>query len=452
MGKRRNPAVVCGLAGAFALASPVLAQADVLEDLSSSLLYTPGAAYFAAGALAGALVGGGVSGLVCHALLRRDAKRRAEAEAQREVAVEAPAAASEAAPAIDGVEQKSHRPRHMRVEGAPAEKPVVKAVAQSAVEVAAEKPLAEPVAEPAAPAAPESAPAAPAPRVKNRHEATDYEDVAAKYVGKAPLRERKKTRAKGVASMLRERMGASMMEGLPVISRPDGSVADVGTSWWNTSVGLASITKVEDIIATGDTGSLAIPSDFTASGKERLVEAAKNSSAEFAKKDISERLAFVDEGEYPEVRDASDNIADDVWASALRSMDERLNAQYGADVMAIPQAFLDVVGDADTLDEPDGLELPTSFIPFKTPAGHPEVVDTETYVDYLIGEEMGNNSSNAVRRNAGRFLRVLEGGTGTAELDRAKRRSASSTASLRAVEGSRPYAPKHFAVQLAAEA
>ena len=53
----------------------------------------------------------------------------------------------------------------------------------------------------------------------------------------------------------------------------------------------------------------------------------------------------------------------------------------------------------------------TQFIPFRTPAGHPEVVDTDSYVNYLIDEEFSHSSSTAVRRSSRDFLRMLEGGT-----------------------------------------
>lgn len=44
-------------------------------------------------------------------------------------------------------------------------------------------------------------------------------------------------RARGVADVLAERLGASAMEGLPVIQRADGTVGDVGTSWWHQAMG-----------------------------------------------------------------------------------------------------------------------------------------------------------------------------------------------------------------------
>lgn len=385
MRMRRNPATIAGLAsGIAAVAAPVPASALSLDEMTASVFATPSTA-FVVGALGGAVVTGVVSGVVCHALLSADARN-----AQK---------------AVSG-------PVHKDAPFVPSGKHF-KAPAPSATD-------ANPAAE-------------------------DYEHVAQSYVAKNPARRTGlAAQAHSVAQSLRERIDAGKMEGLPVIARADGSVADVGTSWWNTSVGLASITKVDDYVDDQPSEGLAIPSSFEVkTGKQRLVEAAKSSS-EFLHADISQRLAFVDEGEFPEVRDSSNGLVDDAWASALKSMDERLNAQDTDPNSVIAMPFYDVVGDMDTIDEPDGLEQSTTFLPFKTPAGHPEVVDTETYVDYLIGEEFGRNSSKATRKAAGRFLRVIEGGTSTTRLNTVGRSTGSS---------SKTYVPKHFApAKLAKEA
>ena len=86
-------------------------------------------------------------------------------------------------------------------------------------------------------------------------------------------------------------------------------------------------------------------------------------------------------------------------------MGERI-AQYSS-----APVFEDVIGGVDTIDEPDNLEKNTGFIPFKVPAGHPEVVDTETYVDYLLRDELSHNSSLVIRKSSHAHLRVIEGGT-----------------------------------------
>ena len=178
---------------------------------------------------------------------------------------------------------------------------------------------------------------------------------------------------------------------------------------------------------------MAIPSDFSTSDRDRLVASARDAAAS-----ISSRVAYVDEGAYPERRTLEDLNEDDAWASALRSLDEKIAT------VAPPQdpiGFIDGVGGADSLDEPDNLELDTAFIPFRAPGGHPEVVDTETYVDYLIEDEFSKNSSTAVRRSPRRFLRILEGGT------QPNSRHLADTAPSRGGRGG-----KHFSMPQAAEA
>lgn len=262
------------------------------------------------------------------------------------------------------------------------------------------------------------------------HAATNYEEIAENYVGRATFRERMARRAEGVAATLRERMGANMMDGIPVIARADGSVGDVGTSWWRDAVGEGTI--IQDSGFAADAAS-AIPSDFSAPDRDRLVASAARHGASIAR-----RIAFVDEGAYPERRSAAELDASDEWERALRSMDEKIAS------VAPPQDpidFIDSVGGADSLDEPDNMEPQTAFIPFKTPGGHPEVVDTETYVDYLIEDEFSKNSSTVARRSSRRFLRLLEGGT-----QPTSRHLADSSASRSF------YVGKHFSLPHAAEA
>ena len=236
-------------------------------------------------------------------------------------------------------------------------------------------------------------------------------------------------RAGGVAATLRDRLGQGMMDDLPVIERADGSVGDVGTSWWRNAVGEDSI--VRNVGFAMDEELPVIPSDFTETDRERLVVSASRHAGA-----IASRVAYVDEGAYPELRTVEDLDRSDAWERALQSLDEKIAA------VAPPQdpiGFIDSVGGAESLDEPDNLEPQTSFIHFKAPGGHPEVVDTESYVDFLIEDEFSKNTSKAVRKTSRRFLRVLEGGTSAD-----KRLNLDGTDSV--------YVGKHFSLPLVAEA
>ena len=370
MGRQsRNSIVVAGLVGALTLGAPRAAGALALTDAIDDALVSP-----TAGLVAGLVAGAALTGSAVAIASRVRARSR------------------------DDVPALEHAPRHLRA----------------------------PEPEPAAAPVSAAAPAHHAPT----HAATDYEDIAENYARRVSFRERMARRAEGVAATLRERMGASMMDGLPVIERADGSVGDVGTAWWTNAVGADTIIHDSGFAAEG----AAIPSDFSATDRERLGAAARRAAE---RPSIAERVAYVDEGAYPERRSVEDLDDTDGWEAALRSMDEKIAA------VAPPQdpiGFVDAVGGEDSLDEPDNLEPQTAFIPFKAPGGHPEVVDTETYVDYLIEDEFSKNSSTAARRSSRRFLRMLEGGT-----------QPTTSRHLAGSAGARP-AGKHFSQPVAAEA
>lgn len=376
MMQRRNPAVRAGLLGVSTLLVPVTARAASLAEAIDATFESPSLA-FAAGVAGGVLATAFAA--TTFAVAHR-ASERAERRGGSGPAGDPPAPA--------------YRPRHLREQAEPQDE-------QGGGDQ-----------EPHGPS----------------HAASSYEQIAENYARRASFRARMARRAEGVAATLRERMGASMMEGVPVIERADGSVGDVGTSWWTRAVGADAIIRDSGF---AEEGTVAIPSDFSATDEERLAAAARRAEG------ISRRVALVDEGAYPERRTVDDLDVRDDWEAALRSLDEKIAAEA-----PVQTPFLDSVGDADTLDEPDNLEPDTSFIPFKTPAGHPEVVDTDSYVDYLIEDEFSKNSSTAARRSSRRFLRVLEGGT-----QATSRHLADPSAPSR-----RGYVGRHFSGVEAAEA
>lgn len=158
-------------------------------------------------------------------------------------------------------------------------------------------------------------------------------------------------------------------------------------------------------------------SRFTGEGKDRASY-------------IASHVAEVNEGVFPERRSVDDLDSHDAWEEALSAMGENLGQRS-------TPVFHDAVGGPGTIDEPDGLEGPTGFIPFRVPAAHPEVVDTPSYVDYLLRDEFSQNSSKALHRSARSHLRVIEGGTMPIRLRRMDNTSARSTA--------RHFAPTDFA-------
>ena len=132
---------------------------------------------------------------------------------------------------------------------------------------------------------------------------------------------------------------------------------------------------------------------------------------------------------FPERREVEDlGASEDAFAAALKALDERISEQE-------PIAFDDGIGGSETIDEPDGLEGSTRFSPFRMPAGHPEVVDTDSYVDYLIGDEFSHNPSTAARRSSRDFLKVIEGGSQEMPVTGKDSRK----------QGTGPHRPSHFA-------
>lgn len=281
------------------------------------------------------------------------------------------------------------------------------------------------------------------------HAAKDYEDIADNYVKKQSFRELMATRAQGVAATLAARIGENKMDGLPVIERADGSVGDVGTSWWNNAVG-ASVSGPIPVDESIFGETVAIPMDFddlefmpaasagtqvASSGSMYAAGEGQSRSSDRAS-DISHRVALVDEGVYPEERSVDDVTTDD-WERALAAMDEH--------IAAIPlEPFSDAAGGIDSIDDPDGLEGDTRFLHFRTPAGHPEVVDTDSYVDYLVAEECSRNPAPAVRRASRDFLRVIEGGTSASSTRSAARRNARHFKDDDTLDAKPGHRPRHF--------
>ncbi len=422
MAKRVNPAVVAGLVAAGAVTCPQPAQAmpAVLQDVADVVYSSPQTALacgFVGGVMACAAtvaIAGGIGALV---------EKRREHD-------------------VPQLSFGSHGQKPWFDESEEAYESAPAASAPVSQKPAARFSAADSVKQPLP---------ARRPVARKAHEATDYEDIATNYVGRNTFKERMATRAAGVAETLRARIDAERMSDMPVITRADGSVGDVGTGWWTASVGEEAIFANKGYAE--DSGSLEIPSDFTNPGAEKFFVEARKKTAGVS---ISERIAYVDEGAFPERRSVADiNQEADAWATSLRSIDEKIAAESGvAKVVTAPSetgaaspvhaAFFDNIGDVDTLDEPDNMEASTSFLMFKNPAGHPEVHDAESYVDYLIGDEFKRNSSKAARVSSKNFLRLVQGGTQAGKTGASRRHDATSSGAV--------YVGKHFATPKAREA
>lgn len=433
--RRANPAIYAGLAGACAWGVPTCAQA--LTVMGHEVPTSDPAFTFAAGCVVGAVVAGGVSAVVSHAVASRAARDEvASAMAAAHEPVRRTAGAS--APAADETAARSaqSRPSAMRE---------WEQTGNIRVQSVSDSEQAETAIEDAWSAWEAGAKAS-----------SDYVDVAEGYVRTRTFAERMSARAKGVASVLSERLGAAKMDGLPVIARADGSVGDVGESWWDEAFGadvrtVASASfggqSVEDTMAgnsavlftaqtpveaaaaravwqsqqAGAPQPAAEPQAPTASqGTPTPRPAAPASDAPTVRQqaqvrprsvrdELDARLGNPEEA-FPEKKRYTDE-QQDLWAVALAALDERYEEQVN---MAAPApAPASMPASAEMLDEPEGLAADTAFIPFRPQAGHPEVVDTDSYVDLLVDQELARNESASVRRLARHkirdYFKVIDG-------------------------------------------
>lgn len=427
--RRVNPAIYAGLAGACAWGVPTCAQA--LTVMGHEVPTSDPAFTFAAGCVVGAVVAGGVSAVVSHAVASR-AARDEVASAMAAVHEPVRRTAGASAPAADEAAARStqSRPSAMRE---------WEQTGNIRVQSVSDSEQAETAIEDAWSAWEAGAKAS-----------SDYVDVAEGYVRTRTFAERMSARAKGVANVLSERLGAAKMDGLPVIARADGSVGDVGESWWDEAFGadvrtVASASfggqSVEDTMAgnsavlfTAQTPAEAAaaravwqsqpaaePQAPTASqGTPTPRPAAPASDAPTVRQqaqarprsvrdELDARLGNPEEA-FPERKRYTDE-QQDLWAVALAALDERYEEQVN---MAAPApAPAPMPASAEMLDEPEGLAADTAFIPFRPQAGHPEVVDTDSYVDLLVDQELARNESASVRRLARHkirdYFKVIDG-------------------------------------------
>lgn len=432
-----NPAVYAGVAGALAWGT--LACAQALTVLGQDVpVENPGVA-FVAGCAVGALVASGTSLALTHRVASRVAREVAEERVPAwHTAEAAPVQADWSADACENASesQVDEAPRAPR--------------AAHAAHVAQTSGARQ---------------AAPAQQTAGVHQAVpvhqkypagqvpssdDYADVAEAYVHSRTVAERMRSRARGVAEVLSERLNASRMSGIPVIERADGSVGDVGEPWWDEAVaaheGVASGPRPEaptpapvpssptsaaqsvapawvepqERTHASAAPAAAGPTPAVASQATRVMPSRDIISARIA----SPALDAAPGASVPANVTASsasaagqrwDEEHQDLWAVALEALDERYQEQIGMGPDPDPEpVFSDDLGDGATLDEPDGLERSTKFMTFRPQAGHPEVTDADSYVNLLIRQEFAKSRSahRLARRSFREHLKVIDGGTG----------------------------------------
>ncbi len=407
------PAVYAGLIGGALVATPTSAYALNVQKMTQTSLtgnpLTDGVLWVGAGIVVGATVGlcihGGKSAYQNH-IQNREAQQMSQA-------------------ADESTAQKAqYKPRHMKQAS----------VATHAADVEGAQHVA---------------------KHSNNH--VSLEQLADNYVKKEQYKQKKNLRSQGVAYVLAQRLGfttENMMDGIPVIERADGTVGDVGTTWWEEAVEDKQVSdeNITQFFHINDNWSATSMLDNPEAELKPLEKSevkmpkAKVEPAEplvelqlgadglpvanviMRNDDFNQKIernqAVLDEIHMQ--TEVSDTVLDgvakeDIWKMALEAMEDNiandvvshkieLEEEKNFDI-ANPINFEDIIGLEDSLDDPEGLEPQTDFIPFKAPVDHPEIVDIDSYVDYLIKSEQERFNARRVKTKSRKHLRVIEGGT-----------------------------------------
>lgn len=259
-------------------------------------------------------------------------------------------------------------------------------------------------------------------------EIVDYADVAQSYVANERQEKKKAARARGVAAVLLDRIE---QKSFPTIARGAAKIEN-SDSWW---------VDIEPVTPNVTAVSAPEPELPALTKQEKLALARENAAKRQAAEKITRAVPLVDQGVYPERRSAEElDDGEDLWTTALAAMDELIPSA----------AFSDTVGNVETIDEPDGLELPTEFLNLETHERVREFYDASAFVDFAVGNDVSQPTVAVEMQQGAGFLKVIEGGSqNTGRLDR---RAKSTRESSRdgARESSASVTGKHFAVAVEA--
>lgn len=238
--------------------------------------------------------------------------------------------------------------------------------------------------------------------------------------------ERQENRKKGVFNLLSERLGPDMMADVPVIERPDGSVADIGTSWWSESMG-NTVTK---LTTQSDAEALGLRPANETTDLEVVATLSENQMRRERARALADRLPNFDAPLYPETHEAASGSADDaqneeedLFEEAMRNMDDEL-----------PNMGITTSSDA----MPTGVIPPEALANFQTtPVGQvaSDGASEKAHVEKLMREEIERNRMSTPERRR-RSWHVVDGGVASTP--------GSSTDDTSAVKRG-PYRPKHMA-------
>lgn len=447
-GMRKSPAVFAGLIGTVAFSLPLPAYALSLPFSFEDFANSP-AVYFVLGCVAGAAVSGSiVYAVLKHSknVLRDRLTRQLEEALQTQDASSATTSLEGVAPAVAAepaavgedaygvaASNPAERPEVPAPEGAEGNQPLVRT---GIVELGATSPhvsleidrrlphisvadFGEPVPL-ALPSLGEALAAGTEPASAAQGASTGSEGLATSSAPSSrPVREqasasqdlgstyaqREANRKRGVRSLLTERLGSNMMADLPVITRADGTVADIGTDWWNETMG----NTIAHVSNDGEAEQLGLrPADET-TDLEAAALANDRLSRQQRARAIADRLPDFDKPLYPEAPSthADDTGEEDLFEQAMRNMDDELPNQS---VMTSPDEELTQAVPAEALGNFSNAPLGSNAAP--DGAAPVEQEDSaaldSSHVDELLREELERRNDTPDRRR--RSWHVVDGG------------------------------------------
>lgn len=243
--------------------------------------------------------------------------------------------------------------------------------------------------------------------------------------------ERQRNRRRGVRSLLTERLGSNMMDDIPVITRADGTVADIGTDWWDRTMG-NTITRLSDVDDSKRLGMR--PADETTD----LEAAAVLSQAvrrEERSRMLADRLPNFDRPLYPETPQQPAAPATATPAAGVSPSSDEEEDEFERAMRAMEDSMPNR-GVTTSDDVAVTGVVPTVALDNFQPVGaaaHSASQEELSHVDDLVQQEVQRNHNELPRRRR-RSLRVVEGGSAA--------RTASPDDTARMAHGS--YRPKHM--------
>lgn len=207
-------------------------------------------------------------------------------------------------------------------------------------------------------------------------------------------------KVKGIrTSMVARLADASSTDDIPIIKRADGSNAEVATPRLNQVIAPMIETLVSSLDEPSDTDQF----DMLPASEHSAEPASNAATSQSAY--ISRRVSEVEVGLFPERRSIDELEKGDMWEEALVAMGDALGQESSQRTSADDRPSM--------IDETRRIEVPSERVRLTSATARANPVDTDTYVDYLLRDELSHSGNEVLRSSPHAHLRVIEGGTGS---------------------------------------